>query len=314
MAQEKPGQSSSVLAPERRSLPRYPVDEDTVLLLTSHGVPMPGRIEDLSLSGCRVRARDRISATAGSRIEISFKVNGVSFRFNGIVAWTHGANMAGIRFVNMIPRRKAELAEIVGEMEAEQAARAEAVNPEVESQGTLSNQEALSPPLLQASQPAPEQSTQPENAGVKSATPLAPTNAGPDETNSAPAPRPADRRGSVRHAVDTSAIVLLINIGSTLRGRIVDLSQSGCRIRTQERFPVGIFTRVETEFHLQGLPFRLGGVVQAIHDRNTVGIRFLDLSDRRRQQMADLIREIQQIQTAEPEAAPTEGQTAANES
>ena len=43
------------------------------------------------------------------------------------------------------------------------------------------------------------------------------------------------------------------------------------------------------------MPFRLGGVIQAIHGRNIVGIRFLDLSDRRRQLVAELIDEIQQM-------------------
>ncbi len=75
------------------------------------------------------------------------------------------------------------------------------------------------------------------------------------------------RRKNLRHEVDTSATIFLVNVGSTLRGRIVDLSMSGCRICTDERFPVGIYTRVETEFRLEGLPFRLGGVIQAIHDR-----------------------------------------------
>ena len=68
-----------------------------------------------------------------------------------------------------------------------------------------------------------------------------------------------------------SVIVRINNRGPYAKGRILDLSLSGCRIRTDERFPVGIYTRVETEFRLEGLPFRLGGVVQAIHDRQTVG-------------------------------------------
>jgi hypothetical protein len=63
---------------------------------------------------------------------------------------------------------------------------------------------------------------------------------------------------------------------------------------------VGIYTRVETEFRLQGLPFRLGGVTQAIHNRFTVGIRFLDLSERKKQQVLDLIDEIEQMRAALP--------------
>ena len=113
-----------------------------------------------------------------------------------------------------------------------------------------------------------------------------------------------DRRGQERHEVDTFAKIFLVNIGSALRGRILDLSLSGCRIRTDERFPVGIFTRVETEFRLEGLPFRLGGVIQAIHNRQTVGIRFLDLSDRKRQQVLELIGELQQMRAIQMPVDP----------
>jgi len=100
------------------------------------------------------------------------------------------------------------------------------------------------------------------------------------------------RREDSRFDVDDSAAILLVRVGSTLPGRILDLSLSGCRIRTRARFPVGIYTRVEIEFRHQGVRFRLGGVIQAIHDCNTVGIRFLDVSERKRQQVEELIEEI----------------------
>jgi PilZ domain len=108
-----------------------------------------------------------------------------------------------------------------------------------------------------------------------------------------------ERRTQARQPVDTAAIIFLIKIGSRLPGRIVDLSLGGCRIHTDERFPLGIYTRVETEFRLEGLPFRLGGVIQAIHDCNTVGIRFLDLSDRKRRQVQELIDEIETLRAVE---------------
>jgi len=61
---------------------------------------------------------------------------------------------------------------------------------------------------------------------------------------------------------------------------------------------VGIYTRVETEFRLQGLPFRLSGVVQALHDqqKQVVGIRFLDMSVRKREQVEQLIKEMEDEQ------------------
>jgi len=121
-----------------------------------------------------------------------------------------------------------------------------------------------------------------------------------------PAPPPAsakpagrDRRTQSRHEVDTSAEILLVNVASRLKGRILNLSAGGCRIRTDERFPVGIYTRVEAEFHLEGLPFRLGGVVQAIQDRQHIGIRFLDMSERKRDQLEQLMGEIAELEERE---------------
>jgi hypothetical protein len=107
---------------------------------------------------------------------------------------------------------------------------------------------------------------------------------------------PSDRRSQPRYAVDEAATVHFIDVRAQVSGRILDLSMSGCRIRTSERFPVGIYRRVETEFKLDGLPFRLGGVVQSIHDKFTVGIRFLDLSPRKRDQLKSLMDEIEAMQ------------------
>ena len=99
----------------------------------------------------------------------------------------------------------------------------------------------------------------------------------------------------MRRRVDNTADIHFIRGGSAMNGRIQDLSPSGCSIHTPERFPVGIYTRVEVEFRLYGLPFRLSGVVQAIHNRNKVGIRFLDLSPRKEAQVMELINEIDQM-------------------
>jgi c-di-GMP-binding flagellar brake protein YcgR len=108
------------------------------------------------------------------------------------------------------------------------------------------------------------------------------------ETRSKP-----ERRNHSRHSVDDSAAVILFKIASRLAGRIIDLSLGGCRIRCHERFPVGIYTPVEAEFQLDGISFRLGGVVQAIHDSHTVGLRFLDMSPRKREHLEKLIEELQ---------------------
>ncbi len=102
-----------------------------------------------------------------------------------------------------------------------------------------------------------------------------------------------------RQNVDTSAVIRLIDIAANVEGRILDLSLSGCHIRTERRFPVGIFRRVETGFRIAGLPFWLGGVTQVLRDPFNVGIRFLDMSERKREQLVQLIAEIKEMRERE---------------
>jgi hypothetical protein len=135
----------------------------------------------------------------------------------------------------------------------------------------------------------------------QSAAPAISAEAGPESAQDS---THGNRRRQARQEMDTCATIFLVRIGPTLRGRILDLSLNGCRIRTDVHFPLGIYTRVETEFRLEGLSVRLGGVIQAIHNRNTVGIRFLDLGDRERQQVLELIGEITQLHAAQTTAEP----------
>jgi len=116
----------------------------------------------------------------------------------------------------------------------------------------------------------------------------------------------SNRRKEPRHPVDTSVMVRLVDIASKLEGRILDLSMGGCRIRTNLPFPLGVFRRVETQFHINGLPFRLAGVTQAIYDPFQVGIRFLDVSERMRAQLAQLIEEIKDLPETSGNEPPVE--------
>lgn len=263
---------------EHRRHPRYLIDGDSSLLFVDLGLKRECKIIDLSLEGCRIRTRESLPRNAGTRVEAFFKVKGMAFRFNGILRWTDGRQQAGIQFVGMIPRCRADLAELIGEIEA--------AGPKKTGD---------EPVLKSCAPPSP-----PPQANVAAPPPAKPSVTAPVPAADPAPPQPAaviqgakmERRAQIRHEVDTSVLVLFVRSGVPLAGRIVDLSLGGCRIRTQEKFPVGIYTRVEIEFRLCGLPFRLGGVIQAIHSREIVGVRFLDLSDRKRQQVSELIEEI----------------------
>jgi hypothetical protein len=286
-----------------RAVPRYGVEEDAHLLLVKHGSIVPCRILDLSLGGCRVRTLERFPAESMMCVEVNFKVKGLPFRFSGLVQWTDCQHLAGIRFEGVPRRRREELVEALSELEAAEIAKAAEPVPEKQvtterpaekrpaGMRVVEEQAAASQPVAIAEQPEQEaQILVQAPAQAMTAQTAAPANVKTSKR---------ERRESSREAVETSAVIDLIKIASRLPGRIQDLSLNGCRIRTDERFPVGIYTRVETEFRLDGLPFRLGGVIQSIHDRNTVGIRFLDMSSRKREQVEQLIEEIREKKGSE---------------
>jgi len=272
------------------------MDEDAIVQIVGSGMHLPGTMIDLSQEGCRLRMRERVFARARWPVEVAFKANGVAFRISGIVEWTDNRNLLGIRFVNVAPQRMVELAEVLGGMAAAAETQAEAVSKLVAEQ--LAPAQAVSVAKKSAEsenrEPAGMEATElPAEQPAATPAPAATWQQSPED-----AAHP-DRRGQASQEVDTFAKILLVNVGSELLGRILDLSLSGCRIRTDDRFPVGVYTRVETEFRLENLPFRLGGVIQAIHGRHTVGIRFLDLSERKKQQVSELIREISQMREAQ---------------
>ncbi|MGD0901661.1 MAG: PilZ domain-containing protein [Terracidiphilus sp.] len=366
MDEEQAREEQAAHGPERRMEPRCALDEEASLLLVGRGDRVRCRIVELSVSGCRMRLWERLPAGSGTRVEATFRVQGIAFRFGGSIEWADHRCLVGIRFVDLPTRRRDELFEVLRELDAEIAAKREkeaaekqAEEERVAEEKHAGEERARQEAQMQAKEPAeplpfldqlwaapfevqdkqtadPVPAFQPKRPvaePAKAAVPLPVTSNAPQPQPpplaNAPQPQPPplaqahqrpaknakrERRTQSRHEVDTTVVVFLINVGSKLSGRILDLSMGGCRIRTDERFPVGIYTRVETEFFLEGLPFRLGGVIQAVHDRDRrlIGIRFLDMSARKREQLEQLIQEIDQIQAEQIPAKPEDSAATAD--
>jgi hypothetical protein len=310
---------------ERRAHPRHAVDADAMLLLLHHGSHMPCRVIEIGLGGCRVQTRERFLAGILVRVELTFRIRGIAMRFSGVTEWTDDRHVAGIRFADVPARRLQELDELLQEVAEENAAKAEKQARELEtppaalvSRLSKPSPAAASTPAIATVRPTPNLVKAPEfpPKRIEPKPPAQPTTLsralGALPAPVAQSPRPAsakptrrERRTQSRQAVDTSAVIHLINVAARVHGRILDLSIGGCRIRTDEHFPVGIYTRVETEFQLEGLPFRLAGVTQAIHDRRHVGIRFLDMSERKREQVTQLMDEIEELRERQKQAGAT---------
>ena len=279
---------------ELRAYVRCPVDEDASVLLLTLRQTLRCRIVELSLSGCRIRTQEPLRVPPGAPIEIHFKVHGIVFRFHGAIEWADSRNAssprnpdieAGIRFPNTLPRQAEDLSVVLAELEAR------ARNKEAED-GQSGAQPANQPANLSDQAPAVQP---PKDLAAPGSTPSQPQVGRPGR----------ERRVQSRESVDTSAVIFLVKSGSRLEGRILDLSPAGCGIRLDECYSRGIYMRAEVEFRLEGLAFRLGGVIQSIRDKHTVGVRFVDLSERKQSQVSELIAELRALREVQPE--PNEG-------
>lgn len=288
---------------ERREHPRFAVDASAMLcIVSSPYAGVPAHVIDLSETGCCIRTERPFKIAADTHVEVSFKVLGIGFRVSGITKWSEGRRLIGVSFASMSSRRKVELIDLLGELEAklaEQAAKEATeelpVLPEepadIVSVGLFAVPEGMSEDQLEE----PVEMIDPElelemtaQLEAQLAKPPIPFDSGKNKEKQ-------ERRAQIRHEVDSRATVYLVNVRAVLHGTILDVSLGGCRIRADEPLLLGIYQRVEVGFMLDGLPFRLPGVTQSVHNRFTVGVRFLDLSQRKQEQLGFLIEEIEEL-------------------
>lgn len=268
---ERVWDSEGLTGAERRRAARYPVDAEATLVVLSRSAQLDCRLLDLSASGCQLFSHEPYRWGARLRVEIIFRLRGFSFRFNGITQWSDGCSRIGIRFLEASRRRVDELSEALEEVreecEAELRRKAEAARAEQAATAARA-----------------KESISEESRPFAAKTPV-----GGGQTTVGTG---RERRVHARLSVEASVTVHLIKVNVTLEGRVLDLSLGGCRILCTATVRVGIYTRVEVDFALGGENFRLGGVIQGLYGRQTLGIRFLDISPRKREQLQTLIAEL----------------------
>ncbi len=103
-----------------------------------------------------------------------------------------------------------------------------------------------------------------------------------------------ERRLHRRFSCEAPATVRLVSSGIELMGNVRDLSLSGCSIEFEKKFPVGLHVRLEVLFSLQGLPLMLQGVSRCIHTPKCIGIEFLQVSARKKGEIAQIIAELEE--------------------
>jgi hypothetical protein len=99
----------------------------------------------------------------------------------------------------------------------------------------------------------------------------------------------AERRRHERYAVQGEAEVLLADGSQIFRGRILDISLSGCFIETQARLRMPVGTPVEMVFRANEVMLRAAATVRAIRRGAGAGFLFDDMSPRMQDELEMLI-------------------------
>ena len=100
---------------------------------------------------------------------------------------------------------------------------------------------------------------------------------------------PAERRRHARYAVEGDAEVLLAGGSQIFRGRILDISLSGCFIETRARLRMAVGTPVEMVFRANGVMLRAAATVRAIRTGVGAGFLFEGLTAHMRDELQMLI-------------------------
>jgi hypothetical protein len=232
------------------------------------------------LTGCCLKLQEDFKAGALAHVKVNVPIDGMVLSIWGITQWVRRERTLGIQFIHPTGRSKNQLAGLLTCLLDRSAS-------EVVKAALAAQAESLIISLEHT-----------EPVGEKPATVPAPAHQAAGQPGVA-----APRRTSLRdtHKVqdlspeDSRAVLHLVTGDLQLGGHILDLSSSGCIVRVNQPYAGNIMVRVEVDFEIRGLHFRLPGVTEAFHDKHTVEVRFLDVSPRKKEDLDQVIREMIEV-------------------
>lgn len=256
---------------ERRGDPRYGTDADSVVLMLESRIETDGRVENLSLSGCRLGLARRVPVAAGMHVEVAFKLHREALRLAGEVQWFDGSRHLGIRFGEISERRRESLEAVIEELAAAELICVDLQQEQENSDGRASGKK-------QADLDAPV-TGQEENMELATSA---------QETTH------EERRHDRRQSIHSVAAIYPIEQGGKINAWIQNLSLGGCRLQLEGEASIEPQMRLEVGFFYEGLPFRVSGVLLGTYSAQEVGIQFVEVSERNQKRLEDLIKEIEQ--------------------
>ena len=130
----------------------------------------------------------------------------------------------------------------------------------------------------------------------------------PEEKTEEHAAGQQSRRTVPRFDVDEDAHLLLVKHGSQPSLPHRRSQPERLPRHAKERFPAGTMVQVEVNFSVRGLAFRFRGITQWTDGRHQVGIRFVDVPLRRKEELIEALNEVEEENAAKA-ARPGRGKT-----
>jgi hypothetical protein len=118
-----------------------------------------------------------------------------------------------------------------------------------------------------------------------------------------PQASPQNRRRHPRYPCEGHAEVCVPHGALLFQGKILDLSLSGCFIETTA-INLERGTHVEVYFVTRQMQFRVAGHIAVLYRKRGAGIAFQELGPRRARQVAELVRELEELADREVKPSP----------
>jgi hypothetical protein len=256
--------------------------------LNYKGIRNTCEIVDISLSGCCIRTQSKFLAGNLAHVEVELPIHGMLLRMVGIIQWVGDGNLLGIKFFHASARSKNQLAGLLTCLVDDSASEVIKAAVAVEaSTGSLGSLLALELPTFESDDHITARTPQEKDEGPELE---------PHDTPGGPQHRSANNASPTQKVEQEEwpATLRFLKDSSKVAGAITGLSLEKCSVRTAEDFHMGIQIRVEVEFQMRGLPFRLGGVIEDVKEMQFVEIRFLGVSQRKREELSELLDELRE--------------------
>jgi hypothetical protein len=292
-----PNGSAAIGERDRRASDRFDMNP-AAGTLEYMGTRMRCDVIDLSLTGCHLKTREDFRAGSLAHVKLTVPIDGMVLRIWGITQWVKPERMLGIHFIHPTGRSKNQLAGLLtcllersasDVVRAALAAQAECMIVSLERSVDVDAGPAT---VLAPAEEAHEGLSRP---GVAS-----PRRPSLNDTH----------KVQDLSATESPAVLHLVTGDLKLGGHILDLSSSGCIVSLNHPYVGNIMVRVEVEFRVRGLQFRLPGVTAAFHDKHTVEVRFLDVSARKKEDLDQVIREMIEVDGKKSSGAEDAGEVA----